>query len=232
VKVLIAVVSCHTREEFAEAIRSTWLPSVPAELDIRFFRGTGATREAKSDETWLSCRDDYEGLPNKVQEIVRWAYVHDYDYVMKLDDDTILRPKAWLDGFLRVDFSGCLEPACKPNEIQTPWGFAYVLSRKAMELVLKEPLPSHGNDEAWVSTALYKNGIFLRPDLRYHLHKGERPAPAKRGLRAPRRDMPFVVEPRSDCFAYCCYLNWGGFHQTPDAVNLAEIQWLYERYCR
>jgi hypothetical protein len=232
VKNLLALVSCHSREEFSNAIRSTWLPSVPEGLDVRFFRGGGATREPLADEVFLDCRDDYAGLPNKVQEIVRWAYDNGYEYVAKVDDDVVVKPKAWLDGFYRGDFTGCLESACKPNEIQTPYGFFYVLNRKTMKLVIDAPLPSHGNDEAWVSTVLYTNAIFLHPDRRYFLHRGGRPKPEFRSLRAPKREAPFVMIPPPDAFAWCVYLNWNGFHQTPREELMKEYYYLYERYAK
>lgn len=231
-KVLLAVVNCHSREEFSNAVRNTWLPHTPKEMDVRFFRGRGATREPLADEVFLDCRDDYEGLPNKVQEIVRWAYEHEYDYVAKVDDDVAVNAKKWLEGFQRCDFTGCKEPACKPNEIQTPYGFFYVLNRHTMKLVIDEALPTHGNDEAWVSTALYKKNIFLSHDARYFLHRGGRPKPAVRSLRAPKREVPLVVLPPADVFALCVYLNWNGFHQTPREVLMAEYYYLYERYAK
>jgi Galactosyltransferase len=226
------VVSCHTREEYSDAIRSTWLTSVPEGLDVKFFRGRGAVREPKSDEVWLDCRDDYEGLPNKVQEITRWAYEHGYEYIAKVDDDVVVKPTAWLNSFHRCDFTGCREIECKPNEIQTPYGFFYVLNRKTMKLVIDEPLPIHGNDEAWISTALYKKGIFLDNDPRYYLHRGERPKPTVRALRAPVRPRPPVRTPLPDAFAWCVYLNWNGFHQTPKEELMKEYYYLYERYSK
>jgi hypothetical protein len=232
VKNLLALVSCHSREEYSNAIRSTWLPSVPPELDVKFFRGRGATREPLADEVFLDCRDDYAGLPEKVHEIFKWGYDRDYEYVAKVDDDVVVKPREWFSGFHRCDFTGCREPACKPNEIQTPFGFFYVLNRKTMKLVIDAPLPTHGNDEAHVSTVLYTNGIYLNHDARYYLHRGGRPRPEVRSLRAPKRDYPQVATPPTNAFAYCAYLNWGGWHLTPDAVNLAEIQWLYERYAK
>jgi Galactosyltransferase len=228
----LAIVNCHSREEYSAAIRNTWLPSTPSELDVRFFRGRGATREPLADEVFLDCRDDYEGLPNKVQEIVRWAHDHEYEYVAKVDDDVVVRPKEWLYGFHRCDFTGCREAACKPNEIQTPYGFFYVLNRKTMELVMNAPLPTHGNDEAWVSTVLYTNGIFLSHDARYYLHRGDQPKSNIRPLRAPRRDRPLGIGPVPDAFAWCVYLNWNGFHQTPQDILMKEYHCLYERYAK
>ena len=91
-KHLLAIVSCHSREDFSDAVRSTWLPLVPQGLDVRFFRGRGATREPLADEIFLDCDDSYEGLPNKVQEIVRCAHSHEYDFVLKCDDDVVVKP--------------------------------------------------------------------------------------------------------------------------------------------
>lgn len=228
--ILLAIVNCHSRDEFSNAVRSTWLPAVPQGMDVKFFRGRGATREPLADEVFLDCRDDYEGLPEKVQAIFKWAYEQGYEYVAKVDDDVVVKPAAWLNGFHRCDFTGGLETACKPNEIQTPWGFFYVLNRKTMKLVIDAPLPTHGNDEAWVSTILYTNGIFLNNDHRYYLHRGGRPRMLQRPLRAPKRDYPAVASPTADAFAWCVYLNWNGFHNTPREELMKEFYYLYERY--
>lgn len=231
--VLLAVVSCHTRDEYSNAIRNTWLPSVPQGLDVKFFRGRGATRQPLGDEVFLDCRDDYEGLPEKVQAIFKWAFEHGYEYAAKVDDDVVVKPVAWFNGFKRCDFTGGLETACKPNEIQTPWGFFYVLNRKTMKLVINAPLPSHGNDEAHVSTVLYTNGIYLTNDHRYWLHRGT-PRRELRPLRsrAPKREHPYAPTPPPDCFAWCVYLNWNGFHQTPQEELMKEFHYLYEKYGR
>jgi hypothetical protein len=190
-------------------------------------------REALPDEVFLDCGDDYGSLPNKVQEIVRWAYNHGYGYVLKCDDDVVLRPTAVMaSGFDAHPFTGCQEPACKPGEIQTPFGFCYWLSRSCMELILASQLPTHNNDEAWVSTVLYTNNVFLHHEPRYYLHRGTRPRPTARALRAPRRDHPPSPVPPTEAFAYCVYLNWQGFHCTPTEINLREFQWLYDTYVK
>jgi hypothetical protein len=191
---------------------------------------------------FLDCRDDYEGLPNKVQEIVRWAYVHGYTHVLKCDDDVVVKPKELLSsGFENYDFSGGQEPACKPNEIKTPFGFCYWLSRRAMELVIAAPLPGmpgsthaqfHANDEAWISTVLYINGIYLRGDLRYYLHRGthiyRKQTPGHpRALRRDK-DRPPIPGPVSGTFAWCMYLNASGWHQTPLSEILEEFHRVWE----
>lgn len=206
---------------------------------MRFFRGRGATREPLADEIFLDCDDSYEGLPNKVQEIVRWAHSHEYDFVLKCDDDVVVKPKELLvSGFERSDFTGCQEASCKPGEIRTPYGFCYWLSKRAMELVIAAPIPgqpgsthahAHNNDEAWISTVLHIHSIFLQHDARYFLHRGKR-VQEKRGLRSPKRPDVWVDGPVPGSFAFCVYLNWGGFHMTPKEELMAEFHWLFERY--
>ena len=62
-KILIAVVNCHKRLAYQQAIRNTWLPLVSG-ADVRFFLGP-ANREPKADEVFLYCDDSYQGLPPK-----------------------------------------------------------------------------------------------------------------------------------------------------------------------
>lgn len=211
---------------------------MPKEADVRFFLGRGAQREPREDEVFLNCDDSYEGLPNKVQEIARWAYDHGYDYVLKCDDDVVIVPALLLkSNFDLYDFTGAPDPACRPGEIRTPWGFCYWMSRKVMKLVIDTPLPGqpgsthsyvHNNDEAWVSTILHNNGIKLHEDNRYFLHRGERPTVAQRAGRALRRfNIPPPPQPVHGAFAFCVYMNWEGWHTTPVAVQLTEFRKLF-----
>src|ERR1700675_8735 len=232
-KALLSLVSCHSRPEFSDAIRKTWAPLVPSTADLKFFLGRGATREPREDEVFLDCDDSYHGLPNKVQEIVRWAYDHGYDFVLKCDDDVVVKPKELLaSGFDHSDFTGCVEPSCKPGEIRTPWGFCYWLSRRAMKLVLDNPLPGqpgsihshvHNNDEAWVSTVLHYNGIFLHSDSRYFLFTGTPGERLRNTARPLHRPRPPVKMPVPESFAFCVYLNWQGWHNTSHDVILSEF---------
>ncbi len=237
---LLAVVSCHSREEFSNVISNTWLPQAPPELDVRFFRGRGATRAPQPNEVFLDCGDAYLDLPEKVQAIVKWAYDNGYDYVAKCDDDVVVKPRAWYHGFLRTNFSGWQDPGCKPGEIRTPWGFFYVLNRDCMLRIINAPLPGragalhsyeHGNDEAWVSTVLHYQDIFLSSDARYYLYLGARPTPGqghgqwqdlgpKRSLRAPPRPVaqPQGRLPSLDWFAACIYLTWNKEQNTPEKI--------------
>lgn len=204
-RTLIAVVSCHARPIPRELLRSTWVPRVPQGIDLRFFLGTKPLETggfvAQNDEVFLPCDDSYNGLPEKVQRIFRWALEQGYDYCMKLDEDVCLLPEQWAKGFLRVDFSG------RPNMSQPgylcPWGFAYVLSKRSMGIVCKASLPRDNNDEQWVAQTLAPYGVGLSTDSRYCLHTPQ--YNKKRTLRAPPRPMA-SEESTAGAFAYCIFM--------------------------
>ena len=237
-KVLIAIVNAHCREQWVDTIRSTWLPRVPSNVDVRFFRGRGAVRTPKEDEVFLDCDDGYLHLPSKVKEIMIWAYERGYDYVLKCDDDVVLKPIEMLSsGFDRHDFTGCQDPKVVPGEIRTPWGFCYWLSRRAMKLIVEAPVPGqpgsthsyhHNNDEAWVSTVLYLNSIFLNDDQRYYLYRGQikRPEHQRAILRRPNRMPPVEVAPQGT-FAWCMYIDHG-LHNLSAEVISAEFKKVFQ----
>lgn len=239
-RVLLAVVNCHSRDAFQDAIRSTWLPYKPQELDVIFFRGRGATRDPKPDEVFLDCGDAYLDLPEKVQAIFKWGYEHGYDFVAKCDDDVVLLPQKWYAGFHRTDFSGWQDPGCKTLETKTCWEFLYTLNRRCMKLVIDAKLPGepgshwnykHGNDEAMVASILHYQGIFLTHDPRHFIYGGNpedflklRP---KRSLRFTRVTPP-KRELTPDIFAAVIYLNWTSWHDTGPEVIIREFYKVWE----
>ena len=208
-------------------------------MDVMFFFGAGGSRTPKADEVFLDCDDSYQGLPEKVQSIVRWAYDHGYEYVAKVDDDVIVDSEKWLNSeFEQHDFVGTKNEWVKPGEIVTPWGFFYVLSRKAMGLCKDAPLPGqpgsvhnykHNNDEAWISTILYINGINLHYDPRYFLHRNQLSInrPLRRGLRPLRRPRPIAAVPVAGTFAWCIYID-SGSHHIPSKDLLEEFHKVYK----
>lgn len=235
-RVLLAIISCHSREEFSNAVRCSWKPLVPAGVEVIFFRGRGTNRAPKSDEIFLDCGDSYQDLPEKVKAIMQWAYERGYDFVLKCDDDVVIKPKELLSsGFDKYDFTGCMDPKVVPGEIRTPWGFCYWLSRRSMKLIVEAPLPGqpgsthsyhHNNDEAWISTVLYINNIFLQDDQRYYLHRGFIPEKV-RPLRTPKRPRPRPVDPISGTFAWCIYID-AGLHNLPASMIIDEFVRIFE----
>lgn len=161
---LIAVVTCHSRREWADAARRTWAPVCQRDVDVMFFAGRNVEL---AHTVSLDCDDSYQGLPDKVREIMRFAYRHQYDHILKCDDDVVIDQKGLLSsGFELWDFVGH-ESSPKSS---VPYGFNYWLSRRAIEIVAQEPLPTNNNDEAWVTHALSKHSIRLHNDPRYRLH--------------------------------------------------------------
>lgn len=194
-KILLAVVSCHSRPEFSDAVRNTWATKVPDGVDIRFFLGRGPN-VPKKDEIILDCDDSHEGLPEKVREIVRWAHCNGYDSVSKIDDDVVMDPvKFFRSGFYKFDYVGYRPDGVDGYGIEGKgfegakgtWGFCYTLSRRAMEVIVNSPLPGEegsawdsscgdrhlGNDEYWICRLLHLNKIYLHVEQRYHLRTGD-----------------------------------------------------------
>ena len=181
-KILLALVACHTKQRYSDLQRQTWVQKIPVQADYRFFFGRGGTRSPKPDEVFLDCDDSHNGLPAKIQKIIRWAYDHGYDYVMKCDDDVVLDPERLLkSGFAQFDFTGRPNTSLIHNYHwqataklgPTPWGFCYWLSRKAMKFLLESPLPADSGDEGWATRVLLENGIKLHCDDGYYLYSGE-----------------------------------------------------------
>lgn len=171
-KTLIAVINCHIRPAYADALRETWIPRIPEGLDYKFFLGP-STREPKEDEVFLDCDDSYGGLPSKVREIARWALSHDYDFMAKCDDDVVLMPDRLLaSNYDKYDFVGNINRIFP--KVTVPWGFFYTLSKRSMEIMAISELPKNNNDEAWVSDHLYVHGINLHKDHRHQLYTGRR----------------------------------------------------------
>lgn len=239
-KPLIALISCHARQAYADVQRSTWIPRIPEGVDYKFFRGRGAQRETLADEIFLDCDDSYEGIPNKVQEVMRWSLAHGYDFTLKCDDDVLLLPEKFSrSGFERFDFVGNI--IGDGGQSMVPWGFCWVLSRRSMEVICNSPLPTGPtkfvihpehvvdiearNDEFWVASTLLRYGIRLTSDERYRTHKvGD--AELLASLTRPNGPLLY---PEADptVFAYCMFYEQG--KKSSDEENLSEMKKIWER---
>ena len=223
-KTLLALITCHTRQAYAQAQRETWIPSIPPGLDYKFFLGP-SERIPREDEVFVQCDDSYWGLPSKVRAVCRWACEHDYQYLAKCDDDVLVKPTTFLSsGFQNYDFSGHTNN--DHTNVKIPWGFLYTLSRKSMEIMANAQLPPDFNDEAWCANTLAAHGILLHHEPRYVLHRGRRSdfiPTFKRPLRAPPRPHLMDEETPRNAIATCIFLHWHGYHNTPDSVNIREM---------
>jgi hypothetical protein len=230
-KILFAIVSCRPHAAYRQAVRDTWLPEVGDKADAFFFVGRDVDAP-ETDVVHLECDDDYEHLPAKVQSIARWALEHNYDFMVKIDNDTVLLVDEFLKGgFDLHDFTGWLNTW---NRVcPSPWGFCYTLSRKAMEVVIGSTLPDHHNDESWVSQNLLGHGIHLHSDIRYCLHGGAKEdfsVSCKRPIRKSKKSETQSRFPDvPGAFAYAMYIEWLGYRNCPAELNIKEMKRVYAR---
>ncbi len=222
---LIAVVSCHTRRIWQDAIISTWLPLVPEGTDVKIFVGRGGPK-LLSLEVQLDCDDSYQGLPEKVQCIVRWASSHGYDHVLKLDDDVVLDPAAMLESdyqkFPYVGADGHRPAPGRPYFVAS--GFAYWMDKKCMELVVDATLPPNNYDEGWVAGILHSQGIDLHVDQRYYITVC-RNLPNLDKRRLPERQAHRIrKEPAPGTFAWCIYFEPNAGTKYNTEVKITEFK--------
>ncbi len=229
-KTLLAVINARHRPEWRRALRDTWMKQVPKnKADAFFFVGTGEQLKDQEQVVEIACSDKYEHLPEKVRAICRWAIEKDYAYMLKTDDDTMLKPNSFLDsGYHNYDYSGSSNRPDSPYAI--PFGFGYCMSRKSMEIIASSSLPGDGSndDEKWVAYNLSQAGILLTDIRRYYLHQFPIDPvirAEKRSLRAPvRPQRKNYLEVPEQTFSYCVHTAM----ETHEKV--AEYYKLWERY--
>lgn len=233
------MVSAQPRKHWRDAIRETWKALVPETLaDVRFFVGSERLAPYEPDTVYVECDDSYHGLPEKIRSIVRWALDHDYDYILKCDDDVVLKPEALLQcGYEQYDFSG------KTNRwptTQMPYpvtvGFNYWLSKRAMRIVATAELPPEqapgvkdNDDEKWVAGLMHRNGIQLHHDTRYEIYGGEiedrPPSRLYRPLRPPKINSP----QNRDVFSWTIFLEANSGDGIPIETKLREFHKVFAR---
>ena len=234
---LIAVVNARSRQStWAQAIRDTWRPQVPPDkADAKFFVGNGEG-DVPSDTVALNVDDSYHGLPGKVQAIAGYAYEHGYEYVLKLDDDVVVKPSLMLTSdYNQYPYTG--RQNRRPNPARgvpywVPMGFAYWMNRDCMKAIMEAPLPTNNDDERWVAECLYKKGIELHSENRYHLYMGgllDRPLRANRPLRIGRA--LHDDSQLNNGFAWAIFMEVGGLPQRiPIETKIAEYHKVFQKY--
>lgn len=166
------------------AVRETWFRDVAtfaSHMDAKFFYGVPHNREPLEDEVFLSCPDDYGSLPLKTQAICKWALEHDYQYVLKADDDTIVYVDRLVKELLdnpHMEYGGYMHANICTG------GCGYWLGRRAMRQVVNFGQMEHWAEDVSVGIALERSnisGTFLaehRPGFKAHWYfdKGFDPA--------------------------------------------------------
>jgi len=187
---------------------------VPAsKADVYFFVGHGDPIKDPDRVVQLDCSDHYEHLPEKIRAITRWADARGYEYMLKIDDDVVVRPSELLaSGYDQRPYTGRSNRPESPYAI--PMGFCYWLDRQCMKIISSAELPGDGSndDEKWCAYNLSTHGIFLYDDRRYFLHQQrflvQQTTP--RPLRAPKRPVPdtsmWGPQQFPGTFAWCVHI--------------------------
>lgn len=167
-KPLISVMGCNARNAYIVAQRQTW--AVSQDIDIKFFIGGVPQRQALPDEIFANCRDDYKGLPSKIQEAVRWALNNNYTNIWKCDDDTYARPERLLIAAeADKQYIGCYRQPT--HGYPAGWcagGPGYWLNQETMDIIANAIIDDDAEDR-FISKALFRKDIVGEHDNRYKL---------------------------------------------------------------
>ena len=173
-KTLVAIKTCHRPEYFAKARAQweTWVQPVRQHADVIFFSGRhpvyGAVDREIMNAVWLDAPDDYLGIPRKVQLLCQWAYNRNYGRTLLLDDDVYVVPSRFPNLLTELDYVGRFRGPHGGYPAYFASGFAYFLSRRALEIVANTPWNGDWMDERFVANALAARGIFgYSDDINY-----------------------------------------------------------------
>lgn len=175
-KTLVAIKTCHKPEYFAKAQAQwqTWVPGVLPLADVIFFCGRhpvyGAVEQEIMNAVWLDAPDNYLGIPRKVQLLCQWAYSRNYGRVLLLDDDVYVIPSRFPNLLTELDYVGRFRGPHGGYPAYFASGFAYFLSRRALEIVANTPWNGDFMDERFTANALAVHGIFgYTDDVNYQV---------------------------------------------------------------
>lgn len=140
------------------AIRETWWRDIEPfshHVTGKFFYGEGGSRDPLGDEVFLPVCDDYASLPQKTIAIAKWALENGFEYVLKVDDDTLVYVERAVLEILnnpRLDYGGY----CNGNIASG--GPGYWLSKRAMRHVAQFKA-DHWAEDCSVGICLERHGI-------------------------------------------------------------------------
>lgn len=178
-KILVAVLTCEQRFSFAKAQRDTWVQDCGFG-EVKFFLGRSKDadpecalcfglgsfqdngeacscihpRPAREGEVFLNVADDYAALVSKKRAICAWADRHDYDLMLKIDDDVVMFPTRVV--IPKGHYTGWKQEPASDNWCS---GLAHWLSRDAMRALIEAPLTCQIYEDRWTGKALLAAGI-------------------------------------------------------------------------
>jgi hypothetical protein len=184
-KILVAIESCFKDIHKHQVQRDTWMKDLPF-MEKRFFIGNCGFSPLE-DETFLGADidDSYEGLSLKTRAICQWAAGRDFDFVFKMDTDTVMHPKNFfLSGFGAHDYSGGFNTDCMPDSLKSRFpqrlsidfasgGAGYWLSKKALTIIANSDKVVSCAEDVFVAAVLREHGIQPTFNSGYRWRPGE-----------------------------------------------------------
>jgi len=178
--ILLAILTCPRFLDRRNAIRDTWLKSLNDlkvvgeffNVDVRFFSGRlpCLADDYLGDIVHLDCPDSYEELPLKTYALAKYAQNHNYDYLLKCDDDSYLVPipDVMDELFVRDHCVGHLRIKPTINDgIDYSHGGCYTLPRRGIAAVVEHPeLFTKGIEDGAVGRAMQAAGVPLKHEAR------------------------------------------------------------------
>ncbi len=183
-KVFIGILSCQKYEYRRKFQGMNICP-----FDYMYFIGDPKLTESRIDNknkiVYLPCKDDYESLSIKVQQMLKWiAENKEVDYILKTDDDIQFNFPNLSEIFLRahllnIDYGGYAVQNkekystyhCKRNDVNSKQavelplidfcpGGGYILSKKAINIIVNKLLDKYTIlEDISVANCLYNEGI-------------------------------------------------------------------------
>lgn len=108
-------------------------------------------REPLSDEVFLPVQDNYTHNASKMKAICKYALENGYDYVLRVDDDTLVFPELFGSDWDQHPYSGAGNGPFHP-------GSCVFLSRESMQTLVAEKITSFA-DDLWIGQVLSNHGI-------------------------------------------------------------------------
>jgi hypothetical protein len=178
--IFIGIRSCNLYQNYREAQRDTWLPSLiklanESIVDYKYFVGNGIPQlYLEKDVVVLNVDDSMQYLTIKTKLMFEYVIDHKYDHLFFTEDDTYVVPMRLIaSGFQYHDYTGNMN---SKSNLGFPYmnGHAYWISRPAIQLVLDSGvLDKPGlNEDALIGATLF--GMYeFNNDTRYTAYRPE-----------------------------------------------------------
>lgn len=159
-KIIIGALSCKQYPERQNRCRHSWMADARRKgIDCVFLIGDPSVKEPTRDGDMLllPCPSDYPSLPQRTRWFCKWLLTQDFQYALKLDDDTLV----CIDRLAKYDFAGrdYIGAEWNPGVGYGSGGAGYFMSRKAVEIIANHMTHSTGSEDLLVGATLRSHGI-------------------------------------------------------------------------